>query len=87
MEDRVIIITAPSGAGKTTLVKLLLEKNKNLAMSVSACTRGRRENEIEGKDYYFIDSATFQNKILEDAFIEYEEVYPGNYYGTLKTEI
>ena len=87
MEDKVIIITAPSGAGKTTLVKLLLEKNKNLAFSVSACTRGRRENEIEGKDYYFIDSATFQNKILEDAFIEYEEVYPGNYYGTLKTEI
>ena len=87
MEDKVIIITAPSGAGKTTLVKLLLEKNKNLAFSVSACTRGRRENEIDGKDYYFIDSVTFQNKIREDAFIEYEEVYPGNYYGTLKTEI
>ncbi len=87
MEDKVIIITAPSGAGKTTLVKLLLEKNENLAFSVSACTRGRRENEIEGKDYYFMNSDTFQNKILEDAFIEYEEVYPGNYYGTLKTEI
>jgi guanylate kinase len=87
MEDKVIIITAPSGAGKTTLVKMLLEKHKNLAFSVSACTREKRPGEIDGKDYYFISPQAFQQKIEEDAFIEYEEVYKDNYYGTLKSEI
>lgn len=87
MEDKVIIITAPSGAGKTTLVKMLLEKNKQLAFSVSACTREKRVGEIDGRDYYFISPEAFQQKIKEDAFIEYEEVYKDNYYGTLKAEI
>lgn len=85
--QKAIIITAPSGAGKTTLVKKLLQERSDLAFSVSACTRHKRENEVEGKDYYFITPQQFQQKIKEGAFAEWEEVYENMYYGTLMSEI
>lgn len=85
--NKVIIVSAPSGAGKTTLVKHLLEQFPQLEFSISACSRPPRKNEINGKDYYFISVEEFQKKIKENQFIEWEEVYPNRYYGTLKTEI
>ncbi len=85
--EKIIVITAPSGSGKTTLVKRLLAAYPVLAFSVSACTRKPRNGEVDGKDYYFYDAETFKKLIDEDAFIEWEMVYPGKYYGTLKSEI
>lgn len=82
-----IIFSAPSGAGKTTLVKHLLSKNIGLQFSISACTRGKRGDEIDGKDYYFLDIESFKSKIKADEFIEWEEVYTDHFYGTLKAEI
>jgi guanylate kinase len=87
VQQKVIIISAPSGAGKTTLVKHLLEKYPQLEFSISACSRPKRENEEDGKDYYFMDVAEFKKKIEENAFVEWEEVYPNRFYGTLKKEI
>lgn len=84
---RIIIITAPSGSGKTTLVKSLLKRLPQLSFSVSACTRQPRGNEKEGIDYYFLSVPDFENKILREEFLEWEMVYPGKYYGTLKSEI
>lgn len=84
---KVIIFCAPSGSGKTTIVKHLLQVNSNLLFSVSACTRNKREGETHGKDYYFLSKEAFQQKIDAGEFLEYEEVYGGNYYGTLKSEI
>jgi guanylate kinase len=84
---KVVIVSAPSGAGKSTIVHHLLEAGMNLSFSVSACSRPRREQETDGKDYYFLSEDAFREKIREDAFIEWEEVYPGKYYGTLKQEI
>lgn len=84
---KLIIFSAPSGSGKTTIVRHLLDKFDGLAFSVSACTRKRREGEIDGRDYYFLDTDLFNEKIENNEFIEYEEVYPGNFYGTLKSEI
>lgn len=84
---KVIIFSAPSGAGKTTLVKHLLAQDLNLAFSVSACSREKRPNETDGKDYYFLSKDEFRNKIEKDEFLEWEEVYDGNFYGTLKAEI
>jgi len=85
---KAIIFCAPSGSGKTTIVKHLLSKYNNLGFSISACTRDKRgRNEENGKDYYFLSIHEFNEKISEDAFIEWEEVYPGGYYGTLKSEI
>ncbi len=81
------MITAPSGSGKTTLVKRLLAACPNLEFSISACTRQPRAGETHAKDYYFYDEATFKNLIAEDAFIEWEMVYTGKYYGTLRSEI
>jgi len=87
-QGKAIIFCAPSGSGKTTLVKHLLEVNNNLGFSISACTRDKRgRNEVHGKDYYFLSIEEFNKKIDENAFVEWEEVYPGGYYGTLKTEI
>ena len=86
-DKRVIIFTAPSGAGKTTLVRHLLQKNANLRFSVSATTRTKRTKEIEGRDYHFLDNNTFQTKIDNNEFIEWEEVYEGCRYGTLKSEV
>lgn len=83
-----VIFSAPSGAGKTTIVQYLLDVfSKQLSFSVSACSRAGRPNEIDGKDYYFLSVADFKQKIAEDAFIEWEEVYTDNFYGTLKAEI
>ncbi len=84
---KIIIITAPSGSGKTTLVKRLLNLCPDLEFSVSACTRAPRTNEQHGKDYYFYDEETFKKLIAEDAFAEWEMVYSGKYYGTLKSEL
>ncbi len=80
------VISAPSGAGKTTIIKELLKSMPELAFSVSATTRKRRENETDGKDYHFISVEEFSKKISNEEFAEYEEVH-GNYYGTLKSEI
>lgn len=83
----VFIISAPSGSGKTTMVRELLSKYDCFAFSVSATTRKPRGKEREGIDYHFLSEAEFQQKIKEDAFIEWEEVYPGRFYGTLKSEV
>ncbi len=88
MEGKLIIFSAPSGSGKTTIVKQLLADNPNLGFSISACTRDKRgRSEANGQDYYFMTPDEFRAKIDEDAFVEWEEVYPGAYYGTLKSEI
>jgi guanylate kinase len=85
--NKVIIFSAPSGSGKTTLVKHCLEKFPQLAFSVSCTTRNLRKGETDGADYYFIKPEEFQQKISENAFVEFEEVYVGTYYGTLKSEV
>lgn len=85
--SKIIIITAPSGSGKTTIVKQLLEHHPQLAFSVSACTRTARNGEKDGIDYYFLKEDDFKKKIEGKEFLEWEMVYPGKYYGTLKNEI
>jgi guanylate kinase len=82
-----VIFSAPSGAGKTTIVHRLLDQIDNLSFSVSACSRQARVNEKDGVDYYFLTLEDFKKKIDESAFVEWEEVYPENFYGTLKSEI
>lgn len=82
-----IIFSAPSGAGKTTIVHRLLNEINSLEFSVSACSRLARPNEKNGEDYYFLGIEEFRKKINEQAFVEWEEVYPNNFYGTLKSEI
>lgn len=86
-KGKVIIFSAPSGAGKTTLVKHLLKQDLNLSFSVSACSRDKRRNEVNGKDYYFMTKDQFRDRIKKEEFLEWEEVYDGNFYGTLKAEI
>lgn len=86
-QGKIVIITAPSGSGKTTLVKRLLAEYPALAFSVSACTRKPRAGEVDGKDYHFYTVEAFQQLIAEDAFVEWEMVYEGKYYGTLKAEM
>lgn len=88
MAGKAIIFSAPSGSGKTTLVKYLLENNSDLGFSISASTRDKRgRSEQDGKDYYFLTPSEFKKKIDNEEFIEWEEVYEGNFYGTLKSEI
>jgi guanylate kinase len=88
MAVKLIIFSAPSGAGKTTIVKHLLRiEDLQLEFSISACTRKKREDETDGKDYYFLTVDEFQAKIEDNAFIEWEEVYKNQYYGTLRSEI
>lgn len=82
-----VIFSAPSGAGKTTIVHALLNEIEQLSFSVSACSRSPRENEIHGKDYYFLSVADFRQKIDQNDFLEWEEVYPDHFYGTLKSEV
>jgi guanylate kinase len=84
---KIVIITAPSGAGKTSITRYLLEVFPELAFSVSATTRSPRHDEQNGKDYYFITENDFQQKIRQEEFIEWEMVYEGKYYGTLKSEL
>ncbi|SHN17320.1 guanylate kinase [Cyclobacterium lianum] len=87
-QGKAIIFSAPSGSGKTTIVKHLLQHMPQLGFSISACTRDKRRREEEnGKDYYFLTPEEFKDKINQNAFIEWEEVYEGNFYGTLKEEI
>lgn len=85
--NKLIIITAPSGAGKTSITRHLLEQFPQLAFSVSASTRSARGEERDGVDYYFISTQSFQHKIQENEFVEWEMVYEGKYYGTLKNEL
>lgn len=88
MQGKIIAFSAPSGAGKTTIVHRLMERMPELSFSISACTRDRRgRTEANGKDYYFISVQEFQEKIRRDEFVEWEEVYEGAFYGTLKSEI
>lgn len=84
---KIIIITAPSGAGKTSITRYLLEKFPQLSFSVSAATRAPRDYEENGKDYYFMTVEAFQQRIQKGDFVEWEMVYEGKYYGTLKTEL
>ncbi len=85
--SKIIIFSAPSGAGKTTIVKYLLANNPNLGFSVSACTRSKREGEQNGKDYYFLNPEEFKEKMDKGEFVEWQEVYENLYYGTLKSEV
>ena len=87
MPGKIIIITAPSGAGKTSITRYLLKKYPDLAFSVSAATREPRGQEKNGVDYYFMSVDEFQHKIENNEFIEWEMVYEGKYYGTLKREV
>ncbi|MDO9186196.1 MAG: guanylate kinase [Bacteroidota bacterium] len=87
MDGKLIIFSAPSGAGKTTIVHHLLEEFPQLEFSVSACSRPMRKGETHGVDYYFFSLEEFKQKISDNDFIEWEEVYKDNFYGTLKVEI
>jgi guanylate kinase len=88
MAGKALIFSAPSGSGKTTIVKHLLSTNKDLGFSISASTRDKRgRTEQNGKDYYFLTPDEFKERIDKGEFIEWEEVYEGNFYGTLKSEI
>jgi guanylate kinase len=85
--QKILIITAPSGAGKTSITKYLMQQFPQLAFSISAATRNARSNEINGLDYYFMSEEEFQQKIKAKDFAEWEMVYEGKYYGTLKSEL
>ncbi len=87
MNGKLIIFSAPSGAGKTTIVKQLIASGLPLKFSISACSRAIRDGEVDGKDYYFLSEEEFKKRVANDEFLEWEEVYKGNYYGTLKSEI
>ena len=85
--EKLIVISAPSGAGKTSIVHFLLKQIEVLSFSVSACSRARRKNETDGRDYHFLAVEEFQQKIKKGDFLEWEEVYKNQYYGTLKSEL
>jgi len=87
-QGKLIVFSAPSGSGKTTIVRHLLKQTDlNLEFSISATSREKRGSEIHGKDYYYLSLEEFKNRIKNDDFLEWEEVYRDNFYGTLKTEI
>lgn len=86
-KGKLIIFSAPSGAGKTTIVQHLLTRKLNLEFSISATNRQKRETETHGKDYYFLSDAEFSEKVKNNEFLEWEEVYQGTSYGTLKSEV
>ena len=86
-KGKLLVFSAPSGSGKTTIVRHLLKKEDlNLEFSVSCTTRDRRGEEVDGKDYYFISLEAFKKHIKAEEFVEWEEVYRDNFYGTLKSE-
>lgn len=87
MSNKVIIFSAPSGAGKSTIVNHILGLHKELEFSISATSRAPRGNERHGKEYYFYTAEEFRRMISEDRFVEYEEVYSGSFYGTLRSEV
>ncbi len=87
MNGKLIIFSAPSGAGKTSIVRALLAKMPELEFSISACSRPMRPGEADGVDYYFLTPEAFREKIQQGLFLEWEEVYPGSFYGTLITEV
>jgi len=87
MKGKLIIVSAPSGAGKTSIVRFLLEQMPDLQFSVSATTRERREHEVEGKDYYYFSVDEFKAHIAQEDFLEWQEVYVNQFYGTLKSEV
>lgn len=87
-EGKIIVVSAPSGTGKSTIIKAISEKGDiDMKFSVSATNRSPRPGEVDGVSYNFLTTETFKEKIAENAFVEWEEVYPGRYYGTLKSEI
>ena len=86
-KGKLVIFSAPSGAGKTTLVRRLLEKDLNLEFSISACSRPKRKGEEHGRDYYFLSQEDFLHKIKQGEFVEWEEVYKDHFYGTLRSEV
>lgn len=87
MDGKLIIFSAPSGSGKTTIVHRILESRSDLEFSVSACSRTIRANEKDGVDYYFMSADEFRKKIQNNEFLEWEEVYENSFYGTLKSEV
>ncbi len=87
-KGKLFVFSAPSGSGKTTIVRHLLAQERfNLEFSISATSREARGKEVDGKDYYFISAQEFKQKIKADEFLEWEEVYINNFYGTLRTEV
>lgn len=87
MNGKTIIFSAPSGSGKSTIIQYLLTHHLNLAFSISATSRPPRGTEQDGVDYYFLSPEEFRKRVANDEFLEYEEVYPGRYYGTLKAPV
>jgi guanylate kinase len=87
IQNKIIVITAPSGSGKTSITRHLMQTFPQLSFSISAATRKARGSEENGKDYYFISEADFKQKIQHNEFAEWEMVYEGKYYGTLKSEL
>lgn len=87
MQGKLIVFSAPSGAGKTTIVRRLLNMGLPLEFSVSACSRAQRPEETDGIDYYFLSPGEFKRRIDNQEFLEWEEVYPGSFYGTPKSEL
>ena len=87
MVKKAIIFSAPSGAGKSTIVKHCIERFPQLAFSISAASRAPRGSEQDGVEYYFLSVDEFRKRIDADEFVEWEQVYPGSYYGTLKSEV
>ena len=84
---KLIVISAPSGSGKTTIAKEIMKLNPSLGFSVSATTRAKRETETDGRDYFFLSDPEFKQRVERGDFVEWEEVYPGKLYGTLKAEV
>ncbi len=86
-EGKLVIFSAPSGAGKTTIVQHILKCELNFGFSISATTRKPRGQEVDGREYYFLSTEEFKSKIENNEFLEWQEVYPDSYYGTLKSEV
>lgn len=87
MTGKIIIVSAPSGAGKSTIVNAILNGGMDIEFSISACSRPKREGELHGVHYYFLDIEEFKRRIARDEFVEWEEVYKDHFYGTLKSEL